>query len=115
MMLRTLALLAAVLLPWVPASAADVAYYDLPAGAFPHDVAPAADGGVWYTDQHQGRLGKLDPKSGKVEQIPLGRGSAPHGIVTASDGAAWVTDGGQNAIVRGLRGDPPGRRLRARR
>ena len=39
MMLRTLALLAAVLLPWVPASAADVAYYDLPAGAFPHDVA----------------------------------------------------------------------------
>ena len=100
MMLRTLALLATVLLPWVPASAADVAYYDLPAGAFPHDVAPAADGGVWYADQHQGRLGKLDPKSGKVEQIPLGRGSAPHGIVTASDGAAWVTDGGQNAIVR---------------
>src|SRR6266705_975169 len=100
MMLQALALLATLLLLGAPASAADVAYYDLPAGAFPHDVTPAADGSVWYTDQHQGRLGKLDPKSGKVEQIPLGRGSAPHGIVTASDGAAWVTDGGQNAIVR---------------
>jgi virginiamycin B lyase len=100
MMLRTLALLAITLLPGLPASAADVAYYDLPTGAFPHDVAPAADGSVWYTDQHQGRLGKLDPKTGKIEQIPLGRGSAPHGVVVASDGAAWVTDGGQNAIVR---------------
>src|SRR5947199_409241 len=61
---------------------------------------PAADGGVWYTDQHQGRLGKLDPNSGKIEQIALGPGSAPHGVVVASDGAAWVTDAGQNAMVR---------------
>lgn len=100
MMLRALALLAIALLPSLPASAADVAYYDLPTGAFPHDVAPAADGSVWYTDQHQGRLGKLDPNTRKIEQIPLGRGSAPHGVVVASDGAVWVTDGGQNAIVR---------------
>jgi virginiamycin B lyase len=100
MMLRIAALLAAVLLPSFLAGAAEVAYYDLPAGAFPHDVAPAADGGVWYTDQHQGRLGKLDPNSGKIEQIALGPGSAPHGVVVASDGTAWVTDGGQNAMVR---------------
>jgi virginiamycin B lyase len=93
------ALFAAVLSAIAPASAAEVAYYDLPAGAFPHDVAPAADGAVWYTDQHQGRLGKLDPKTGKVEQIALGRGSAPHGVVVAP-GGVWVTDGGQNAVVR---------------
>src|SRR5437764_5302956 len=99
-MMRQLALVLVVLLPCVSAPAAEVAYYDLPAGAFPHDVAPAADGGVWYTDQHQGRLGKLDPKTGKVEQVPLGTGSAPHGVVIASDGAPWVTDGGQNAMVR---------------
>src|SRR5437764_5448889 len=100
MMLRTIALAAMVLLPSLCASAAEVAYYDLPAGAFPHDVAPAAAGSVWYTDQHQGRLGKLDPQTGKIEQIPLGRGSSHHGVVVARDGAAWVTDGGQNAIVR---------------
>src|SRR5574341_556821 len=71
-----------------------------PAGARPHDVAPAPDGTVWYTAQAQGSLGRLDPRTGKVEQIPLGRGSAPHGVIIGPDEAAWVTDGGQNAIVR---------------
>lgn len=74
--------------------------FDLPAGAGPHDVAPAPDGTVWYTAQRGGALGRLDPKTGKVEQIPLGQGSAPHGVIVGPDGAAWVTDSGLNAIVR---------------
>src|SRR5437764_7344419 len=99
-MLRQLAFAIALSAASLPALAAEIAYYDLPVGAYPHDVAPTKDDGIWYTDQHQGRLGKLDPQTGKVDQIPLGRGSAPHGVVVASDGAAWVTDSGQNAIVR---------------
>lgn len=78
----------------------EVAYYGVPKGAHPHDVAPAPDGKVWYTAQAQGALGLLDPKTGKVEQIPLGADSAPHGVIVGPDRAAWVTDGGQNAIVR---------------
>jgi virginiamycin B lyase len=74
--------------------------YDVPAGAHPHDVAPAADGGIWYTGQRSGTLGHLDPMTGEVRQIPLGSGSAPHGVITGPDGAAWITDGGLNAIVR---------------
>ncbi|MEZ5667881.1 MAG: lyase [Alphaproteobacteria bacterium] len=74
--------------------------FDVPGGARPYDVAPAADGGVWYTAQRQGALGWLDPATGAIEQIPLGPGSAPHGVIVGPDGAAWVTDGGQNAIVR---------------
>ena len=74
--------------------------YPVPAGSHPHDVAPAPDGMVWYTAQHQGALGRLDPVTGKTHQIPLGSGSAPHGVIVGPDGAAWVTDGGQNAIVR---------------
>ena len=72
----------------------------MPAGSGPHDVAPAADGGIWYTAQRTGRLGWLDPATGEVREIPLGPGSAPHGVITGPDGAAWVTDGGLNAIVR---------------
>jgi virginiamycin B lyase len=75
-------------------------YYALPAGAGPHDVAPAPDGSVWYTAQRQGALGRLDPKSGLTEQIALGKGSSPHGVVVGPDGAAWVTDSGLNAVVR---------------
>jgi len=74
--------------------------YPVPAGAHPHDVAPARDGGVWFTAQHAGYLGHLDPATGRVTQVPLGAGSAPHGVIVGADGAAWVTDGGLNAIVR---------------
>ena len=71
----------------------------MPAGSGPHDVAPAADGGVWFTAQRRGQLGWLDPKTGQTKMIGLGAGSAPHGVIVDRDGVAWVTDGGQNAIV----------------
>jgi virginiamycin B lyase len=80
----------------------DIKTYDLPKGTMPHDVAPSPekDGPVWYCSQPFGVLGRLDPVSGAIEQIPLGRGSAPHGVIVGPDGAPWLTDGGQNAIVR---------------
>jgi virginiamycin B lyase len=92
----------ALLLSCSLARAAEVTYYDVPEGAHPHDVAPDphADGPVWYTAQLQGALGRLDPRTGKVEQIPLGKGSAPHGVIVGPDGAPWITDSGLNAIVR---------------
>jgi virginiamycin B lyase len=74
--------------------------YRVPAGSHPHDVAPAPDGTVWYTAQGSGELGRLDPETGKVTEVPLGDGSSPHGVIVGPDGAAWVTDGGLNAIVR---------------
>src|SRR6185436_11055556 len=65
-----------------------------------HDVAPAPDGGVWFTAQRSGHLGWFDPMSGRAELIALGSGSAPHGVIQGPDKAAWITDGGQGAIVR---------------
>jgi virginiamycin B lyase len=80
--------------------AAELVEYPVTAGSHPHDVAPAADGGVWYTGQRNGTLGHLDPATGEVRAIDLGRGSAPHGVITGADGTPWITDGGLNAIVR---------------
>jgi virginiamycin B lyase len=74
--------------------------YDVPDGSRPHDVAPAADGGVWFTGQRAGFLGHFDTSTQVVVQVPLGEGSAPHGVIVGPDGAAWVTDGGLNAILR---------------
>jgi len=74
--------------------------YPVPAGSHPHDVAPAPDGTVWYTAQHVGALGRLDPVTGETHHIPLGSGSAPHGVIVGPDGAPWITDSGLNAIVR---------------
>jgi len=65
-----------------------------------HDVAPAPDGGVWFTAQASGHLGYFDPARGATETIALGKGSAPHGVIQGPDKAAWITDGGQQAIAQ---------------
>ena len=65
-----------------------------------HDLAPAPDGGVWFTAQRSGHLGWFDPRSGRSELIALGAGSSPHGVIPGPDKAAWITDGGLGAIVR---------------
>lgn len=97
-----LLLLALVLAPLAAAGAAEVRIqaYDVPAGGRPHDLAVSADGIVWYTAQRSGHLGRLDPKTGKVDLVALGSGAAPHGVIIGPDGAPWVTEGGQNAIAR---------------
>jgi virginiamycin B lyase len=88
--------------PGVVAASAtlEVETFAVPAGSRPHDVAPAVDGGVWFTAQGAGYLGHLDPTNSQVTGVPLGAGARPHGVIVGSDGAAWVTDGGLNAIVR---------------
>jgi virginiamycin B lyase len=65
-----------------------------------HDLAPAPDGGVWFTAQRSGHLGWFDPRTGRSELLALGAGSAPHGVIPGPDAAAWITDGGLGAIVR---------------
>ena len=65
-----------------------------------HDLAPAPDGGVWFTAQRSGHLGWFNPADGAVEMVALGPGASPHGVIAGPDGAAWVTEGGQNAIAR---------------
>jgi virginiamycin B lyase len=98
-LLATLAL--AALLPSAAAAEVTTQTFELPkGGGYPHDVAVSADGIVWYTAQRDGKLGRLDPATGKVDLIPLGRGSAPHGVIVGPDGAPWITDSGTNSIVR---------------
>jgi virginiamycin B lyase len=82
-----------------PLAEPQIEVFDVPAGSRPHDVAPALDGGVWYTAQATVILGWLDPETGEVRETPLGPGSSPHGVIIDGEGVAWVTDSGQNAIV----------------
>jgi virginiamycin B lyase len=46
------------------------------AGAGPHDIYLAPDGTVWFTAQSAGKLGRLDPRTGKSDFIALG--PVPH-------------------------------------
>ena len=96
------AFLLLLLLPLAALAEVQVQEYRIPAGHRIHDVwaDPAPDGPVWFSAQGSGHLGILEPRSGKVELVPLGPGSSPHGVIAGADGAPWLTDGGQNAIVR---------------
>jgi virginiamycin B lyase len=98
--IRIVAALALAGLAVATAGAAEMTFYQLPRGAYPHDVAPAADGGVWYSGQARGVLGHFDPKIGKNEEISLGPNAAPHGVIVGPGGVPWITEGGQNAIAR---------------
>jgi len=109
--MRTLVLFL-LLFPLLGFSQVRVQEYAIPGGHRIHDVwaDPAPDGPVWFSAQGSGHLGILDPKSGKVEFVPLGPGSSPHGVIADAHGAPWLTDGGQNAIVQV---DPKTRAVRA--
>ena len=95
--LRTGALLAMFFL-----QGATIKEFPLPRpGAFPHDVAVAKDGSVWYTDQHNSFIGHLDPATGKVTDYPTPTPkSGPHGIVIATDGTIWYTGNAKGNIGR---------------
>jgi virginiamycin B lyase len=84
---------------YLPADELTIEAYPVPSGSRPHDVAPAGDGGVWYTAQGSGELGWLDPATGEARHVALGSGSRPHGVIVDDEGTPWITDGGLNAIV----------------
>ena len=84
----------------VTAQGATVSYFPLGRDDYPHDVAAAPDGKVWFAGQKRGIAGLLDPTTGKIERISLGQRAAPHGVIIGPDGAPWFTEGGQNAIAR---------------
>src|SRR3954454_327053 len=89
-------------LPFVCRAQVSVQEYPIPKGLRAHDVwaDPAPGGPVYFSAQGSGHLGILDPKTGKVETVALGRGASPHGVIMGPDAAVWLTDGGQNGIVR---------------
>ena len=103
-MIRLGTMLAAMLVMLIAGSTAraerKIRTFPVLAGAGAHDVYPAPDGAVWFTAQSAGKLGRLDPRTGRSDLIALGPGAAPHGVIVGPDGAAWVTEGGQNAIAR---------------
>src|SRR5262249_23301500 len=66
--------------------------WDTPSQAHPHDSEVAPDGSLWYTGQFSNVLGRLDPKTGKIQEFPLKTpASGPHGLVTDKDGNVWFT------------------------
>ncbi len=75
--------------------------YPLPRrGAFPHDPAVAPDGSVWYTDQANSFIGRLDPATGRIREYTLPpEAKDPHTPIF-HEGLLWFTAQRSNLIGR---------------
>src|SRR5260370_3976444 len=79
---------------------ATIKEWDVPTkGAHPHDPALAPDGSLWFTEQLQNKLGRLDPASGAFKEYVLKiEDSGPHGLVADANGNIWFTGNGKGHI-----------------
>ncbi|HXG92387.1 MAG TPA: lyase [Blastocatellia bacterium] len=88
----------------INAATMEITEYALPEGARPRRLTITPDDIVYYSDYARGFLGRLDSKSGKVEEWPSPGGpqSRPYAIAATSDGAVWYSESGvtPNTIVR---------------
>lgn len=70
--------------------------YDLPRKAIePHDVILDSDGTPWFSDFGEQVLGKLDPRTGKVTEIPIpvlkpGAATGSLSLESDRDGNLWL-------------------------
>ncbi len=67
--------------------------WDVPTkGAHPHDPAVGADGALWFTEQMQNKIGRVDAATGEFKEFPLKvKDSGPHGLVADREGNIWFT------------------------
>jgi virginiamycin B lyase len=56
-------------------------------------------GMVWVCRYGIDKLGKLDPKTGKLSELNLGAGARPRNVAMAPDGTLWVTLYGRGALA----------------
>ena len=62
------------------------------------DPVEAKDGSIWWTGMWASLAGRLDPKTGEMEEFLLPPAARPHTVVPADDGSIWYT-GNSNATI----------------
>jgi virginiamycin B lyase len=62
------------------------------------DPIEAPDGSIWWTGMWASLVGRLDPKSGAMEEYRLPPAARPHSIVPDATGNIWYT-GNSNATI----------------
>jgi len=62
--------------------------------SWPFNLAIASDGAIWFTERASGRLGRLDPVSGKLQHYePPTKGAGPAGLaISPQTGKVWFTE-----------------------
>src|SRR3954471_15770596 len=71
----------------------------IPSGGVANQLTIASDGDVWFTERFSSAVGRLDPATNTVSEIPL-PGTGPMGIAPAAGGAVWFTQETKGNVAR---------------
>lgn len=66
----------------------------------PGGIAIDRAGNVWWCRSGDDKLGRLEPRTGKISELDMGRSSRPRRIATAPDGTLWVTLSGNGRLAK---------------
>ncbi|HYT34123.1 MAG TPA: hypothetical protein VEL69_03750 [Ktedonobacteraceae bacterium] len=71
----------------------------------PNDIALDTHGNLWFTELNADALGKLDPRTGQIQQYPIASDKSvqklnPYGITVDTRGKVWFTEASSNHIGR---------------
>lgn len=81
---------------WVTGAAAKsiIVEYDLPKGAYPHDVAVDAQGAVWVSERELGHIGRIDPNTRAYTRykVPGEEVELSDAIQVDAKGRPWMVD-----------------------
>ena len=64
------------------------------------DPIEALDGAIWWTGMWASLVGRLDPKTGAMQEYPLPSSARPHSIVPDDKGFIWYTGNSNGTIGR---------------
>ncbi|HXV64781.1 MAG TPA: cytochrome C [Vicinamibacteria bacterium] len=67
-------------------------------GQRPRDPLQTPDGTIWWAGMYGSLIGRLDPKTGEMQEYKLDPKAKPHSIIDDRDGNIWYTGNGNATI-----------------
>jgi virginiamycin B lyase len=73
---------------------------EYPTSGGPYGLALDKAGNVWFCRMGDNKMGKLDPKTGQMSEVDMGRGSRPRRVAASPDGMLWVALYGNGKLAK---------------
>jgi virginiamycin B lyase len=73
---------------------------EYPTSGGPYGLSIDKTGNIWFCRMGDNKMGRLDPQTGRMSEVDMGRGSRPRRVATAPDGMLWVTNYGNGKLAK---------------
>ena len=73
---------------------------EYPSSGGPYGLALDRAGNVWFCRMGDNKMGRLDPTSGQMAEVDMGRDSLPRRVAAAPDGMLWIALYGNGKLAK---------------